>query len=79
MSWLSNIMLSFWSSLVEWFPWKQKQKRAQSKTYLVNDFHFPGNAAHKTERNKAYADQHQKAAHNRRRKPKKAMRNLYHL
>lgn len=28
---------------------------------------------------KAYADQRQKAPHNRRRKPSKAMRRLYHL
>lgn len=28
---------------------------------------------------KAYADERQKAHHNRRRKPKKAMANLYHL
>lgn len=78
MSWFT-IVLSFWSSLVKWFPWKKKQTGTQSKTYLVNDFHFPGNTAHKTTRNKAYVDQHQKATHNRRRKPKKAMRNLYHL
>lgn len=63
-------------------PWRRKAVKPtgpESKTYVVNDYHFPGNAANPDRRNKKYASQEQKAKHNRKRKPKKAMRRLYQL
>jgi len=65
------------ASVMDWFPWRRRAKPTgrESKKYVVNDFHFPGNAAHK----KKYADQMQKAKRNRKRKPKKSMRRLYQL
>jgi len=75
--WLMGIA----SSVLDWFPWRKKAKPTgrESKKYVVNDFHFPGNAAHKPQRNKKYADQGQKAKRNRRKKPSKKMRRLYQL
>lgn len=74
-------IIGLMGNIRNWFPWKQKKTVRPSVHYHVeNDFHFPGNeptpGGH---RNKAYADQRQKAPHNRRRKPSKAMRNLYKL
>lgn len=69
------------ASVLDWFPWRRKAKPTgrESKKYVVNDFHFPGNAPHKTQRNKKYADQSQKAKRNRKRKPSKKMVRLYQL
>jgi hypothetical protein len=75
--------VGLWAFIAEWFPWKQRTKAKESgpqtKTYYVNDYHFPGNPASPDRRNKARADQSQKAKHNRRRKPRKNMRRLYQL
>lgn len=63
-SWIAWLM-GIASSVMDWFPWRKKKVTGrESKKYVVNDFHFPGNAAQKR---------------NRRRKPSKKMVRLYQL
>lgn len=74
--------IALWfGKFTDWFPWKRKAKPMGPKVerIVVNDYHFPGNVSDPDRRNKKYASQKQKAKHNRRRKPKKAMRRLYQL
>jgi hypothetical protein len=71
--------ISAWS---DWFPWKRKAvKPAGPKVerFVINDYHFPGNAENPDKRHKKFADERQKAKRNRKRKPRKAMRRLYQL
>lgn len=73
-----SYLLALIGTFTEWFPWKKKKAFKPTSThYHVNDFHFPGNEASPDHRNKLYADQRQKAPHNRRRKPSKRMQHIY--
>ena len=76
------VSLWTWASGFDWFPWKRKAvKPAGPKVerIVVNDYHFPGDPSNPDRRHKKYASGSQKAKHNRKRKPKRAMRRLYQL
>jgi hypothetical protein len=81
-SWIEWLM-GVASRVAELFPWRGRRVKPtgrESKKYVVNDFHFPGNVAGRSgNRNKKYADESQKLKRNRRKKPKKAMKRLYQL
>jgi hypothetical protein len=80
-SWLGSFFSWFGGLLSSWRNWlRKKPSKHETKRYVVNDFHFPGNEPGAVNaRNKKYADQKQKAKRNRKRKPKKAMKRLYQL
>jgi hypothetical protein len=63
-----------WTWITSWFVRKPKTTRYEIP-YIPQVERYP-DAMRPT---KAYADQRQKAQHNRRRKPSKAMRHLYKL
>jgi hypothetical protein len=67
------------SKILSWFS-KQVPIPEQRgpQVYQLAD-HDPGYEPDKVRPTKAYADERQKAPHNRRRKPSKAMRHLYQL
>ncbi len=66
------------SKIRSWFRKQREPEPPRSQTFEV---HTPvlKDEPEKMRATKAYADQRQKLPHNRRRKPSKAMRNLYHL
>lgn len=80
MDWLGNLFGWFGSLLASWRNLlRKKPSKYETKKYVVNDFHFPGNEPSPDNRNKKFADERQKAKRNRKKKPSKKMTRLYQL
>lgn len=72
-------MLKLFQKLIDWLrSWFRPTSLPATQTYVVPAAPVWVEPEH-FKPTKAYADQRQKMPHNRRRKPKKALRNLYQL